>query len=381
MRRDRRSPAYRHKRPLPWLEPLEDRRVLAVGVPLTLVIVVPAPAALAQPQGAALLSPLPATTDHGPSSMTSSPSPTALGNPVSDTLTPGQTTSATPTPTTSTPTGSNGIGPFVGPTGSSTGSNSTGTGTGTGMGTGTGNGTTATGGQTTTGNPGQSPSTANSNLSGTNAAPNLAPLATVALESPPVGFNNNPGQTTGATFNAPPPITFGAQGTLAPFLVSARGPNGYSVPTDGSALQRAELAQALGLTLAGQPSVQALSARSGGAGQQENQEQPPPAETAPPNPDTGDEVPAAWWDDVGQLDARPQGDLERAVDEALQEFADADLAGWLAREATQPWVLGLAVAGTTLELTRRRSQAVGDDEEDEAGRKAWRHRLDRREDS
>jgi hypothetical protein len=52
--------------------------------------------------------------------------------------------------------------------------------------------------------------------------------------------------------------------------------------------------------------------------------------------------------------------------------AGSDLSGWVAEDGQDPWVLGLAVAGTALEMTRWRTKG---DEQDEARRLAVQRLL------
>jgi hypothetical protein len=346
MRRHRRPNPYRYARRQPRLEPLEDRRVLAGGLELNVVILVPA-AVLPPAQAAPLLTPQPTPADPAPAATTSSdPAGQAVTNQTSPANLPGGTT--TPAATNGTGTGTNNLGPSTGTTGGTTTT------------------TSPTGGQSAVAiASGQSSAPLLATQSGTNAPPGLAPLATQALESPSSGIITNTGQTTAPTFNAPPPITFGAQGPLAAFLANGRGPGDLIETTDGTAVQRLQLGQAIGVTVAGLPSLRSLSAFSGGAFGQEEQAQQAPAESAPPRSESRDVNPdadGAWIDGVGRLDAQPEG---QALDDMLgQVFPEgADLTGWLAQDGMRSWMLGLAVAGTSLELTRRRSAALEDEEE------------------
>jgi hypothetical protein len=330
------------------------------------VILLPAVAFPPLAQNTALLTPQTTFTDPPPASTTTSdPAGQAATNQTSPANLPGGTATPAPTTGTGTGTGTNNLGPSI-------------TNTGTGMGnTGTGTGTGTTGGTTTTNSPassssaiavtsGQSAAPLLATQTGTNAPPGLAPLATQALESPSSGIITNTGQTTAPTFNAPPPITFGAQGPLAAFLANGRGPGDLIEATDGTAVQRLQLGQALGVTVAGLPSLRSLSAFSGGAFGQEEQAQQVPPESAPPRSESRDVNPdadGAWIDGVGRLDAQPEG---QALDDMLGQVfpAGTDLSGWLAQDGMRSWMLGLAVAGTSLELTRRRSAGLEDEEED-----------------
>ena len=106
------------------------------------------------------------------------------------------------------------------------------------------------------------------------------------------------------------------------------------------------------------------------------QAQQVPAQTSPRSGsrDVNPEADAAWADDVSRLDAQPEG---QALDDLLEQVfpAGTDMSGWLAQDGMRSWMLGLAVAGTTLELTRRRSSGLEDEEEDP--RQALRRRRAR----
>src|SRR5262249_10779782 len=180
---------------------------------------------------------------------------------------------------------------------------------------------------------------------------------------------------TAAVTTAVPPVNFGTQGPLAPFLATGRGPGGLPRPADPASLARIELAQVLGQTIAGRPDLEALGPLSGGNGGQTVEKPAPAADRQRQGPERGDD----GAEGLGQaLDARPaRGEMERVVDEALEQVlpGEGDLGGLVAQDGFEPWMMGLAVAGTTLELTRRRALAAEAAEEEEAKRRGWRRRL------
>jgi hypothetical protein len=185
-----------------------------------------------------------------------------------------------------------------------------------------------------------------------------------------------PANAPTATVTAvPPPISFGTQGQLAAFLASGRGPGGLTGPADPSSLARIELAQVLGQTIAGRPDLEALGPLSGGNGGQTVEKQAPAGDRQRPAGERRDDGAEAQ----GQaLDARPaRGEMERVIDEALEQVlpGEGDLGGLVGQDGFEPWMMGLAVAGTTLELTRRRAEAAEAAEDEEVKRRGWRRRL------